>query len=182
MTVRPDLHLRTGNKGRVERAFGTCQDRWVKEFRLRGVSDRETANGCLEALIRDYNARFGREAPDRDAHRKVLHDAVELDLILCEHYSRKLSKNLALRFRGKEYQVTGAGKGRRLQGARVTVCASFSGTVTVLYEGRVLPVEEAREVIPPIPVEEGKTIRDWIDRIRTQPHQRPDWKPAPDHP
>ena len=47
-------------KGRVERAFQTCQDRWVKELRLRGVSDRVSANACLEELIADYNGRFGR--------------------------------------------------------------------------------------------------------------------------
>lgn len=170
-------------KGRVERAFETCQDRWVKELRLRGVSDRASANACLEELIADYNGRFGRAAADsQDAHRPVLHDDRELDLILCEHHGRKLSKNLSLRFRGKTYQVQGLGQGRRLQGAHVTVCATSSSLVGVLHAGRVLPVEVTREEVQPISVEDDKTVRDRVDRVRMNQRMRADWKPAPDHP
>src|SRR5437763_5663242 len=38
-------------KGRVERSFGTAQDRWVKELRLAGVTTREGANALLERLL-----------------------------------------------------------------------------------------------------------------------------------
>ena len=34
---------------------------------------------------------------------QVLHDAAELDLILCEHHVRKLTKNLTIRFECCEY-------------------------------------------------------------------------------
>ena len=124
-------------KGHVERAFQTCQDRWVKELRLRGVSGRASANACLEEWIADYNGRFGRAAADsRDAHRAVLHDRRKLDLILCEHHGRKLSKNLSLRFRGQTYPMRGLGQGRRLQRARVTVCADADGfTVSRAHAG-----------------------------------------------
>jgi hypothetical protein len=37
-------------KGRVERAFGTLQDRLVKEMRLAGIASIETANAWLPAL------------------------------------------------------------------------------------------------------------------------------------
>jgi hypothetical protein len=42
-------------KGRVERAFGTLQDRLVKELRLAGISTIETANAWLPAFIAFYN-------------------------------------------------------------------------------------------------------------------------------
>src|SRR5262249_59512017 len=38
-------------KGRVERSFGTAQDRWVKELRLAGVDSLEGANGVLDRLL-----------------------------------------------------------------------------------------------------------------------------------
>ncbi len=63
----------------------------------------------------------------------------KLDLILCEQHTRTLTKNLALSFEGRTYQVTGHGKGYRLRGARVTVCRTFDGAVTVLRDGRELP-------------------------------------------
>ena len=45
-------------KGRVERSFGTAQDRWVKELRLAGVTTCEGANALLERLLPDHNRRF----------------------------------------------------------------------------------------------------------------------------
>ena len=48
------------------------------------------------------NRRFGvsRRNP-ADAHRKVLHDGRELDLILCEQHIRKVKRNLSISFEGR---------------------------------------------------------------------------------
>jgi hypothetical protein len=46
-------------KGRIERAFGTLQDRMVKELRLAGVSSMAAANASLPGFITAYNTRFG---------------------------------------------------------------------------------------------------------------------------
>ena len=54
-------------------------------------------------------------AKARRSVRVRLHDAVELDLILCEHHTRKLTKNLTVSFGSRAYQVTGRGKGYRLR-------------------------------------------------------------------
>jgi hypothetical protein len=48
-------------KGRIERAFGTLQDRMVKELRLAGVSSIAAANAWLPGFITAYNTRFGRD-------------------------------------------------------------------------------------------------------------------------
>src|SRR3989338_7661969 len=42
-------------KGRIERLFGTFQDRLVKELRLAAVTTRETANRVLETYLPGYN-------------------------------------------------------------------------------------------------------------------------------
>jgi len=47
-------------KGRVERAFGTLQDRLVKELRLAGISTVAAANAWLPGFVITHNARFGR--------------------------------------------------------------------------------------------------------------------------
>ena len=146
-------------KGRVERANQTLQDRLVKEMRLRGIGDMAAGNAYLPEFMADFNRRFAvapRSA--EDAHREVLHDAGELDLILCEQHARKLTKNLAISFEGRLYQVTGRGKGYRLRGAAVTVCKGFDGAVTVLRDGRELPVRLLAEGEPPAPVEDEKTV------------------------
>jgi hypothetical protein len=48
-------------KGRIERAFGTLQDRMVKELRLAGVLSIAAANAWLPGFITAYNTRFGRD-------------------------------------------------------------------------------------------------------------------------
>lgn len=60
-------------KGRVERMNGTLQDRLVKELRLAGISDLESANRFLEGkYLRAFHRQFGREAASPlDVHRAV---------------------------------------------------------------------------------------------------------------
>ena len=170
-------------KGRVERANQTLQDRLVKEMRLRGIGDMAAGNAYLPEFMADFNRRFA-VAPRNaaDAHREVLHDAGELDLILCEQHARKLTKNLAISFEGRLYQVTGHGRGYRLRGAAVTVCKGFDGAVTVLREGGELPVRLLAEGEEPPPLEDEKTVRLRVERAKAEQQSRPAWKPAPDHP
>ena len=59
-------------KGRIERAFGTLQDRMVKELRLADVSSITAANAWLPGFIATYNRRFGRDpANAKDLHRPL---------------------------------------------------------------------------------------------------------------
>jgi hypothetical protein len=58
-------------KGRIERAFGTLQDRMVKELRLAG-SSIAAANAWLPGFIAAYNRRFGQNpANAKDLHRPL---------------------------------------------------------------------------------------------------------------
>ena len=170
-------------KGRVERANQTLQDRLVKEMRLRGIDGMEAGNAYLPEFMADFNRRFA-VAPrnPQDAHREVLHDAAELDLIFREHHGRKLTKNLTIRFECREYQVTGRGKGYRLRGAAVTVCKAFDGSVTVLRKGRELAVRLLAEGEEAVAVQDEKTVRRRVDRAKAEQQSRPAYKPAPDHP
>ena len=155
----------------------------MKEMRLRGIGDIGAGNAYLPEFMADFNRRFA-VAPrnSEDAHRAVLHDAAELDLILCEHHVRKLTKNLTISFQSREYQVTGRGKGYRLRGAEVTVCKAFDGSVTVLRDGRELPVRLLAAGEEAAPVEDEKTVVRRVDRAKAEQRSRPTYKPRPDHP
>src|ERR1019366_6136825 len=50
-------------KGRIERAWRTCQDRLVSELRLAHASTLEPANTVLARFCADYNQRFARPPP-----------------------------------------------------------------------------------------------------------------------
>jgi transposase InsO family protein len=59
-------------KGRVERSFGTAQDRWVKELRLARATTTAEANVVLERLLPAHNRRFGKASrQEGDAHRPL---------------------------------------------------------------------------------------------------------------
>ena len=51
-------------KGRIERLWGTLQDRLVAELRLAGITTLAAANAFLPGFTVRFNARFGRPAAD----------------------------------------------------------------------------------------------------------------------
>jgi len=93
-------------KGRVERGFGTHQDRLVKEFRLAGISTMEAANKFLwEVYIPDHNARCAVDPANRtDAHRPLLKSHL-LEEILSLRTERTVFNDFTVRFQNKFFQV-----------------------------------------------------------------------------
>ena len=90
---------------------------------LRGIHSIDQANVFLPEFLADYNARFAVPPHNpHDAHRPVLHDRASVDLILSIHSTRRLGRNLTLRYRNREYHILGQGKGYRLRSHPVTVC------------------------------------------------------------
>lgn len=168
-------------KGRVERANGTMQDRLIKEMRLLNISSIEEANGYLPEFIAKHNARFAQSAASaEDAHRPNTHDAIDLDRILCFQYTRTLSKNLEIQFKGNKYQIITDGKGYRLQGASVYVTMSLSGEIK-LYRGTIplsFKVIEGYATKPPIM--DRKVVSAALDKHCPNPKKA--HKPAHNHP
>lgn len=121
-------------KGRIERANQTLQDRLVKELRLRGLSDIDSANAYLPEFRQDYNHRFA-VAPrsNHDAHRPLL-KTEHLDVILTHQETRTLSKNLTVQANQVIYQIQSNRPDYALRNAQVTVCENAKGEVTILYK------------------------------------------------
>lgn len=170
-------------KGRVERANQTLQDRLVKEMRLRGINSIEQANAYLPEFMETYNQRFAVHPQNScSAHRPVLHSPEELALILSEHDERKLSKNLSFRYEGKEYQLKGYRNGYRLRYKWITVCKSFTGTVTLLYEGQPLDYRVCTLDTPVRVIVDEKSIQEQVDLATQRQRDNPSYKPPIDHP
>lgn len=126
-------------KGRVERANQTLQDRLIKEMRLRGICDIESANAYLPTYIQEHNAHFAVEPLNaEDVHRNELPTPEVLDLIFSFHEERKLTKNLELSYNNMIYQIKTNTKGYRLRHATVTVCEDLNGIINIAHRGRIL--------------------------------------------
>ena len=70
-------------KGRIERLFGTLQDRLVKEMRLRGMKSLEEANRFLEEYWPIYNGKFAVQARGKGDLHRSLPKGLKVDNILC---------------------------------------------------------------------------------------------------
>lgn len=92
-------------KGRVERLFGTLQDRLVKELRLKGISNIREANRFIrDEYLRKHNEKYSvcPKSPS-NLHRKI--NSFNLDDILCLKEKRTLNSDFTLRFKNKWFQL-----------------------------------------------------------------------------
>jgi len=128
-------------KGRVERSFGTAQDRWVKEMRLAKVKTIAEANALLERLLPDHNRRFGvAPAQAADAHR-ALGRKHHLAAILSVQEQRVVSNDYVVRFANRQYQLDKPiYPGER--GGRVTIELRLDGTMAIRFGDRYLKYHE----------------------------------------
>jgi transposase len=75
-------------KGRIERAWRTCQDRLVSELRLARATTLAQANAVLARFCADYNQRFARPAADSARDFRSLPRRFDLARCLALHYRR----------------------------------------------------------------------------------------------
>lgn len=160
-------------KGRVERVNQTLQDRLVKELRLRGISDMDSANAFMPEYCQIFNAHFAvspRSA--HDAHRPLL-KTENLDIILAHQKTGTLSKNLTVQSNKIIYQIQSDRPDYTLRNAKVTVCENANGEVTILYKNKPLPYTIYHK--PPRQAE-------VVDTKTLNHHLKAPTPPPPDHP
>ena len=128
-------------KGRIERFWGTIQDRLVSVLRLRGAASLEAACRHLPAFIEDYNRRFTE--PPRDPTPAWRTAPRDLDLHLtCEH-TRVVAKDNTATLGNRWIQIPRGPRGRSYAGCRVELVEHLDGTLLVRYQGTILARQEA---------------------------------------
>jgi Winged helix-turn helix len=126
-------------KGRVERAFGTLQDRLVKELRLVGIDTIEAANEWLPIFMEDHNRRFAKlPKSDKDLHR-CLSAQEDLTEILTTRHERTVSLNLTIHYDRMVLMLEPNATTRPLAGKRVMIVNYPDGRFAIQYRGTDLP-------------------------------------------
>jgi len=90
-------------KGRIERLWGTLQDRLTIELRINGIKDIESANQFLPSFIEKYNRRFAVEALETQS--MFMPNTFDLISILCVRKRRKLDIGGAFSFYGQLFVI-----------------------------------------------------------------------------
>jgi len=138
-------------KGRIERFFGTAQDRLVKGLRKAGASTLEAANAYLEQVYLPlWNQRFTVEpAQASDAHRRLLAEH-QLAAILSHVEERVITNDYTFQFGAQRYQIQKNSIAPRMRGSQLRVEVRLEGTLAARWEGRYLEIAPC-PVRPPSP-------------------------------
>ncbi len=151
-------------KGRVERLFGTLQDRLVKELRLLNLNTINEANDYLENTYwKEFNKRWScKPVNEKDRHMKApTEDA--LDRIFTIRETRKISKSLDFSYEDVLYQIKTKNP-HRLNKQTITIYKKFDDTFWVEYEGKKQEINMVQKIQRPPSIEGSKTVNAFLSK------------------
>lgn len=125
-------------KGRIERLWGTFQDRLVVELRLAGANTLEQAREVLKRFLKEYNRRFC--VPPKEAaavFRKAPHKTI-LHKVLCLKDTRVVKKDHTISFEGLVLQIPYCKKYPCMADGQVDIRHYRDGHIEIVYRDYVV--------------------------------------------
>jgi transposase len=130
-------------KGRVERLWGTLQDRLVTELRLAGITTIEAANTFLPAFLDRHNERFAVPAADPEPAWRPWPDGLSSEAVLCFHYARRVASDATVSWGPGALSLPRRRDGRSWAGREVVLEERLDRSLWVSHAGEHYPVAEA---------------------------------------
>jgi hypothetical protein len=166
-------------KGRVERSFGTDQDRLVKHLRLAKIKTMEEANKFLEQEYwPEWNKRFARPLQGVvDVHR-ALTPQIDLASALSHVEHRVVSNDYTFSFAGRRYQIARQEVKPGMRGKSLRIELHLNGALHARFEGVYAEVSECGAKVPAGPKPAAKSARkdhnrggksDWMEGFFERP-------------
>lgn len=179
-------------RGRIERLWGTFQDRLKSELRIAGARTIEEANRVLWNFLPRFNERFAVPAREPDLAYRPVPDGFNPDEVFCFKYERSVGRDNVVRFGGHRLQIMPANGRLSYVKAHVEVHERMNGSLAVYYKGQCLLTRSAPPEAPVLRIRNsGRFIpgasdaRNLASCAATQtakPRTGRLYKPAPDHP
>jgi transposase len=164
-------------KGRVERLFGTLQDRLVKELRRKNASTLAEANAVLRTYLPRFNKRFMKPAAQPgSAYRPRLSQA-EANARICFIYWRTVANDHTIALFGHEVSLPDLPVRLNLAGRRIQLHHRMDGRLAIVYKGQLLGKLQPAQLGPPR-LEEFTPAPQHLAHQRP-PLETPDQPPAP---
>jgi transposase len=167
-------------KGRIERGFGTLQDRLIKELRVSGIDTREAANRFLErTFLPQWEQRF-TVAPRcaQDAHRPLGREH-RWQQILSVRVARTVAQDHTVQWQGQRWGVPREAVCAGLRGARVEIERRLDGRHWLRFRGGYLPLVACPAAPPRSASPSGLRPPGLAER---KAKAKPKYIPPPDHP
>ena len=181
-------------RGRIERLWGTFQDRLVSELRLAGATSLKEANRVLWDFLPRYNKRFIVSAAQPGSAFHQPEEGFNPDGVFCFKYHRVVGTDNVVRFEGHRLQILPTNGRLSYARARVEVHERMNGSLAVYYQGYCLATKPAPPEAPLLRTRNadrvipGMTNSGELARPITaakkpsQPKLSHYTKPGPDHP
>jgi hypothetical protein len=138
LEIEPIFALSAQAKGRVERMWGTLQDRLVSELRLAGAKTAEEANAVLAAYRVTHNARFGKPAAEVESSWRRVRSSYDLERICSFRYDVRVRNDNTVHKDGAIIDIPPGPGGRSYAGSRVELRQLLNGTSRIYLGDTVI--------------------------------------------
>jgi hypothetical protein len=125
-------------KGRVERMWGTLQDRLGSELRLKHAGTLAQANAVLEGFIPDYNRRFARPPAQKTSAWRALGAGMDLARVCSFGYQCTVLNDNTVRLNRVVIDIPPGPQRRGYAGARVEVRQLLDGSWRVYHRDQLI--------------------------------------------
>ena len=123
-------------KGRIERLWGTFQDRLVSELRLAGICTLEDANQFLESYLPSYNASFALAPAETESAYRPLPAKLDLNVIFSFQYGRIVANDNTVRVGASQMQIPANSERSSYAKTKILFCMGIDGSTFILHNGR----------------------------------------------
>lgn len=125
-------------KGRIERSFGTLQDRLVKALRAAGASTLAEANVVLPDFLQAFSDRFSVTPADPNLAYREPPKSFRPDEVFCFKYLRSVSADNTVQFFRRRIQIQPSGSRSSYARLRVEVHERLDGSIAIYHGGSQL--------------------------------------------
>jgi transposase len=137
-------------KGRIERLFGTLQDRLIAELRFEGVQSIEVANRSLKVFIPRFNRRFAVCPRESEKAWRKLPPELDLDRMISFRYRSVVGNDNSVRIGGLILDLPPGPHQRSYAKAQVEVRQLLNGSWRVYYQDQVIAKHPSTELRDPV--------------------------------
>ena len=192
-------------KGRIERLFGTLQDRLVAELQLAEAATLADANQFLAGYLPVFNAQFGVPAADTTPAFRRWGPTRDLAAICCFQYQRTVAHDNTVQLGEHRLQLMPGTQRTSYARAQVDIHEHLDGRLVVYYRDELVASQPAPAEAPVLRARKGRRMEptalatalradvsredlavvggvDWWTGAAAPVHQSTPQRPAPDHP
>ena len=178
-------------RGRIERLWGTFQDRLKSELRIAGAKTSKEANRVFWDFLPRFNQRFAVPAKEAGLAYRKPPEGFNPDEVFCFKYQRIVGLDNVVRFGEHRIQIIPTNGRLNYAKAKVEVQERMDGSLAVYYKGQCLatrpappeaPLLRARNFKRAMPGGSESGEAKIVTAAKKPSSPKAPWKPGPDHP